>query len=92
MANNYKQLKSRMDKQIFRANWARAKLKAVQETFKASKKLTQQSQQRGRFLPMRRIAEELGGDSAAAMRYCKSCIALGASEYYLDVKRSLVRG
>ena len=82
----YTKMRSRAEKQAFRVSWAQSKLKAEQEAFAATRKLTQTSTQRGRWLTLKKISEELGGDYEAAVRYCKSCVALGPTEFYLNVK------
>ena len=81
----YSRMRSLQEKALFRKDWAEQCLKYENETFKASRSLLQTSAQKGRWLPLKRIAQELGDDMEAAVRYAKTCIQAGPTEYYLDV-------
>ena len=81
----YSRMRSRLEKVAFRKDWAEQCLKYENETFQASRSLVQTSSQKGSWLPLKRIAQELGDDMEAAVRFCKTCIEAGPAEYYLDV-------
>ena len=54
------------------------------EKFEATQTLSQTDTSKGKFMTVRRIAQKLGDDPVAAMRYVKGCLAIGPSEYYLE--------
>ena len=74
----------RNGRQLQRENWFSKQLKVEKEKYIATITMKQKDTHKGKFMTARKVSEELGGDPIAAMRYCKSCIVLGPSEYYLE--------
>ena len=73
-------------KQEMRVDWHRANLACKAKKWNATRTMKQQDKTRGRWLTARKIAIELGNDWEAAVQYCKSCIAIGPSDYVVDVQ------
>ena len=81
----------RGQKQAFRIQWAEKNLEVEVERFHANRSLNVSDKKKGIWMPLRKMAMELGYDMPAAVRYAKSCIMRGPTEYEYEVQDLCVR-
>ena len=79
---------SRSEKMEMRCWFWSQDLKTTKERWEASRTLRTSETSRGRWLPFKRIAVELGNDLEGALEYCKSCMRMGPSQCMVDVRVS----
>ena len=80
---HYKSLgiKERRD---YRIRWTENKGQLVDKELQAMEILEIVETSSGEMYSARRISVELGNDDSAALRYCRSCLKLGPSEWMVE--------
>ena len=68
----------------FRVMWCNTKGEVIDKQLVAMRTFTQEDSSVGKMMSARKIAMELGGDTQAALRYCRSCLKLGPSEWMIE--------